>query len=117
MTGPKSSTRVGKEAVTERAWFALSQEDRVWKDIRGKETPACTKSQFRREYLIWEMTKSLAYLKEGRKWNRELVGYHTMRNALYPTESGPRGHKGDFSFLKEPDSLLGEMAGHFKSGA
>lgn len=59
MTGPKSSTRVGEEAVTEMAWFALSQED-----IQGKGTPVCTKSQFRREYLTWEMTKSLAYLKE-----------------------------------------------------
>lgn len=58
MTGLKSSTRVGEEAVTERAWLALSQEDKVWKDIQGKGTPVCTKSQFRREYLIWEMTRA-----------------------------------------------------------
>lgn len=54
--------------------------------------------------------------EQGRRWNRELGGHHTMRNALYPTESGPPGHKGDFALLKCQMIPLGEMSDS-KSGA
>lgn len=38
MTGPKSSARVGKEGVTERAWVTLSQDCSGWKGIQSKGT-------------------------------------------------------------------------------
>lgn len=97
----QSSTRVGEEGVTERAWFKLSQEDGV--EGHSKE-PACTKSQLRREYLIWEMTELSIFEKVGQEMKPRAGWTPCHEECPLSNRKWASWAQGRFFTFKMPDS-------------